>query len=764
MKTFLRIACFWALSGCIVASAAIIEAINLEIYGTQSINPDAALAHIALKEGMEFSPLLVDQSVRSLYASGAYDFVEARVQVDPDGEKLRLIFVLVTKYRVQSATFEGNNRIKTSKLQKKVKTHVGDLLSEADVKIDAETLTQYYEKEGFPNAKVTYHIDKQPDQGEACVTFHIDEGQKLKLVGIDFQGNHHIKKSKLLDVMKTKSWWIFSWLDDSGMLEDYQLSEGIDRLTAFYKDQGYLDVDIPLNEIIYTYPKNNQQIKMTINIHEGRCYHVESIQIEGHTLYSEAVLKKVIGIQPGEVFSPSAIQDALEAIRDFYGQSGYLETTAHVLRTPNFETGGIALTFSIQESPKFYVETILLEGNTKTKSNVILRELALAPGDTFDLVRMKASEQRLKNTLFFEEVDLTPESVPVPNHRNLRVTVKEKHTGNIQFGVGFGSVEQAVAFVELTQSNFDIKNYRNYFQGAGQKLRIRLSVGNKSNSMFLNFEEPAVYDRELAAGFDLFRNDAKYVSSLYDELRYGTELYVRKRLYELFVIRPYYRLEVVDIRNISDTASDIIRAQSGNHTVSSVGFSITRETLDDFLMPTSGSRFKFITDLAGMGGDIKYLRLEVQGGRWWPTFETMNQVFSVVARTGTITPWGGGQVPFYETYYLGGPNTLRGYDFRDVGPVDSSGEVIGGNTYTFASAEYSFQLLNPIRFATFYDFGYVNAADWDWNTQNFAHDVGFGFRILVMGAPLRLDLGYPLRLQNNQSRNWKFNFSFGTVF
>ncbi len=746
----------------LASSPPIVESISFEVQGGQAINIDAAKAHVVLREGGPYDAALLDRSIRSLYESGAYDFVEARLETSSDGQKARVTFLLVSKYRIQDVLFKGNSAFNTKRLRREISLKKGMLLSDLDVRRDAERLASFYEEKGYPQAHISYSIERNEQSGEGLVIFNIQEGPKLRLSDISFIGNDHVKASELRNIMETKCWWFLSWLTGSGVLEEQQFREDLDRIVAYYKELGYLDVEVPESGVGFTYPSAGKMC-VAIHIHEGRRYYVGNLNFEGNTLYPSERLAYITDLHEGEPFSPRSLSEAVEALRDYYGQSGYLETGVLVQRLPDVQASRIDLNFILKESAKFQVESILLEGNTKTKSNVILRELALAPGDVFDLVRMKASEARLKQTLFFDEVNLSPEVVALPNRRNLRITLKEKRTGNVQFGVGFSSVEQAVAFIELTQSNFDLFNYKSGFQGAGQKFRLRLSLGNKSNQIFLNFEEPWLFDRELAFGFDLFRTDAKYVSSSYDEIRFGLELYFRKRLVELFVIRPYYRLEVIDIHKVSENASQVVKDAAGKHTLSEIGAAITRETMDSFLMPTRGSRLKFIADFAGVGGSLDFLRLEVQAGKWWPTFETLNQVFSLVARTGTVSPLGNKPVPFFEAYYLGGPNNLRGYDYRDIGPRVGN-DVVGGNTYAFSSAEYSFQILPPLRLATFYDIGFVNAKDWDWSASGYAHDVGVGARILMMGAPVRLDLAYPLRKIKGESSEWRFNFSFGTVF
>lgn len=252
----------------------------------------------------------------------------------------------------------------------------------------------------------------------------------------------------------------------------------------------------------------------------------------------------------GNVFSPSKVDEMIEKIRIYYGEYGYIDTIVRAQRKPNVESGDIDLVIDIIESGKFYLESINIQGNTKTKSEVIIRELALAPGDVFDLARMKSSENRLKETRFFDEVNLSPEATNIPNRRNLRVVVKEGRTGNLTFGAGFSTIESLVATVEITQSNFDYENYDSYFQGAGQKFRIRGSIGLKSNQIIVSFEEPWVFNRNLAYGIDAYRTDTGYYSDYYSEVRLGATNYLRKRVYELIEARLAYKLELVDIYDV----------------------------------------------------------------------------------------------------------------------------------------------------------------------------------------------------------------------
>src|SRR5258708_2957370 len=244
-----------------------------------------------------------------------------------------------------------------------------------------------------------------------------------------------------------------------------------------------------------------------MKINEGRQYHIGEVSFSGNKLFSSTLLRRVARQKTGFVFTPSKLDKDEERIRDFYGKDGYIETRVRLLRKPNLETGNIDVEYQITENERFNVESVVIEGNTKTKSTVIVRELVLGPGDVFSTVLEKISKLRLENTRFFESVDVTEQETAgnIPGRRNLRIAVREGRTGNLSFGAGFSSLERATIFTEVSQSNFDIFNRRSLFQGDGQKFRLRLQLGQRSNEAILTFEEPWLFQRELALGFNLFR-------------------------------------------------------------------------------------------------------------------------------------------------------------------------------------------------------------------------------------------------------------------
>lgn len=737
--------------------------LKVRFVGTANVNEEIVRANMSLREGATFEESMIDHDIRSLYRTGLFEFIEVKREALP-GSVVNLVVEVTPKFRVLNVVFDGNKHVKKKRLEKETKTKPNLALDERQVKEDAEKIRTYYQKSGYSQVAVDYTLDRNRETGFGTVTFRIREGAKVKLDDIRFQGNEHVKSRRLRKEMETKRWWMFSWLTGSGRFKDEPFDDDLEKLRDYYREQGYLDVDISPGRIVYDYPKSSKLV-VTIPIVEGRQYRIGEITISGNVLYPEKILRLVLRQKTGKVFAPSLLDKDVEALEDFYGKSGYLETKIRPVRKPNLTTGAIDIAYEIEESEKYYVESIAIEGNTKTKSIVILRELVLGPGEVFDTVRMKISKLRLENTRFFEDVNLTPETTSIPGRRNLKVVVEEGRTGNLTFGAGFSSLEKAVIFAELSQSNFDLFNRRSVFQGDGQKFRLRLSLGSQSSEAVLSFEEPWLFERELALGFSLYRTSSDYDSSFYQEVRTGGEVYLRKRLFELVEARLSYTYEIVEISDLN-SGYEVIYAP-GRSVISKVGLQLLRDTRDKIVNTTAGNRVELLTEITGgpLGGDYEYYKLEARGSQFFPLFEAQQQVLALIGRLGVADSYGdGAEVPAFDSFFLGGPYTLRGFEYRDVGPKNAAGQILGGDSYGFFSAEYSLDIVSPVRFALFYDAGFVNVSAYDFHPGSYNDNFGFGLRLFVAGAPLSLDFGIPLTTDKFNDGGNQFNFSFGTRF
>ncbi|MBC7368484.1 MAG: outer membrane protein assembly factor BamA [Undibacterium sp.] len=748
-----------------------VGSVTVKFVGTANVDEQVVRANMQVRDGGDLDDTMLDRDIRSLYKTGLFEFIEIKREA-VDGKTFNLVVEVTAKFRVLAIRYEGNKKVKGTRLEKEIKTKPNTALDERQVKEDSEKIREYYQKSGYNQVSVTYAVERDRASGFGTVIFKIKEGNKVKIAAIQFIGNQHVKSKALgggtftSGVMETKKWWIFSWLTGSGRFKDDEFDDDLEKLRDYYREHGYLDVEILQENVIFAYP-SPEKLVLTINISEGRQYRLGDIAFKGNKLFTSSLLKRVARQKSGVVFVPSKLDKDVERLEDFYGKDGYLDTRVRLVRKPNVNTGNIDVEYTIQESEKFNVESIVIEGNSKTKSTVIVRELVLGPGDVFSTVLMKISKLRLENTRFFEDVNVTPQETNIPGRRNMRIALKEGRTGNLTFGAGFSSLERATIFAEVSQSNFDIFNRRSLFQGDGQKFRLRMQLGSRSSEVVLSFEEPWLFQKQLALGFSIFRTSSDYNSSYYSQIETGGEVYLRKRLFELVEGKLSYTYQIIDIKDVSSSASSYIRALEGSNTVSKVGFQLLRDTRDKIINTTSGNRVEINTDLAGgpFGGSDNFYRFEFRGSQFFPLFETQAQVLSLIARAGVVQNFGSTKrLPYYDAFYLGGPYTLRGYEYREVGPRDDFGEPIGGKSYGFFSAEYSIDIVSPIRFAIFYDAGFVNKGAYDFNPVAYNDNFGFGLRLFVAGAPLSLDFGIPITGNTLNKKGNQFNFSFGTRF
>jgi len=776
----------------VVPDGKTISSISIELEGPDTIGKSFILQNLQIETGIPYKSNAIDKSITNLMATGAID--DVKVFLDPEistEQEVALVFKVYTKARIGTITFEGNNKLSDRKLEKQIEISIGELLDESEIKADQRALEELYLEKGFWNSQVDSQILTEEEGRSVSVVFKIIENEKRKIGKIIFEGNKNISDKKLLKEMETAPWRFWRFWSKRSRYQPSIFEEDLIKLRTAFRDQGFLDVTIEQGGVKII-PKGSNSLDVVIRVDEGERSYFGEISIVGNSVITAKDLKRLDSradkeLKKGDHYSPTLLSEERNRLRKKYGEQGYLDARVVSIRKPNLQTGQIDLRFEITENNKFTVNTIQVRGNEKTKTTAIVRELALAPGETFDLLRMETSESRLRNTRFFEKVTLDDEPIASQDpelqssRRNLVVNVEEGRTGHVSFGVGFSTLEKAMMFAEFRQGNFDIMRWRSphRLQGDGQKFRLRLKLGARSNEVRLALEEPWFMNRRVAAGFELFREKSDYYSSYYDEMRAGFEVYFRKRLFELVEGRLFYRLEDVIISDIGIGAPNFIRSDPKydlskneiDRTISKVGLSLTRDTRNSILFPSEGSIVTLRKEFAGgpFGGDADYGRFELQGAKFFETFTPMEQVLSIVGRTGTLGRFDGkdADVPFFEKFFLGGPYNLRGWDYREAGPQVLK-EPNGGNSYSYLSAEYTFKIADPLRFAVFYDGGFLRTNDFKFlpgdDMEGWHDNWGLGARIMVMGMPLRLDLGFPISDPTKTGGSPQFHFSGGTRF
>ena len=806
-----------------------VGAITIKHVGPPAVSDDLIRGNIRVKVGDPFSQISIDDDVRNLYGTGF--FYNVRVGQEPSDKGLGLTYVVQGKPVLTEIRFTGNTEYSVSKLRKKVTSKAGEPLDERKLFNDAQEILKMYQKSGLQKTKVEYKPSINENLGKGTVTFEIIEAPKVRITNVVFENATAFKQSKLRKTIKTRRHWMFSWLTGSGKLKDEQFEEDKDKLQEFYAEKGYIDFE--LKDVRFDYAKTNRMV-VRLDVNEGGRYKVDSVDFKGNELFkgddiianlrSKDGEKNHRGLQlkPGTVFTPKRLQKDVEAIEDFYGGMGYIDARANPQKIANIEKTAIDLRYSVTEGDKAYIERIDIKGNTKTKDKVIRRELAITPGEPFDMVRVKVSKARLEQMQYFEKVDTKPEETQINNRKNLVIGVEEKNTGNIAVGAGFSSVDSVVGFVEVTQGNFDLFNPP-YFTGGGQKARIRAQYGSRRQDYIIGFTEPWFLGRRLRLDTELYYRQLNYLSDNYQQTQVGGRVGVTKQLpfnlaagvnytlenigikfsdayktqYPTTVTTTTYSTNSLAIPPVITTATNTaagpqpqLLQEEGDRLLSRLGWTLSYDTRNSALLPTRGQRLEFVPEIVGgpLGGDVDIYKLVIRGAQYWTPTRLASpssiwqdilegHVLEIAGRVGVVDAYGSGdrgnkgRVPLFDRNYLGGLYSLRGYKYRKIGPVDElTGEPLGGKSYWFGSAEYSIPIIERLRFALFYDAGMVFSDAYSFKpyqyadgstTGAYADNFGFGVRLNLPIGPLRLDYGIPITHDKYSGGGGRFQFGVG---
>ncbi|HUC86195.1 MAG TPA: outer membrane protein assembly factor BamA [Candidatus Acidoferrales bacterium] len=788
-----------------------IDRVDVKFVGPASVSEEFVRANLRLRPGATYQPLLTQDDVHSLYATGQFYNIRVQVEQANDGGVV-LTYVVQVRPRITEIRFEGNKKLSDSKLKKKVTFKVGEPLDEQKIFTDVQEIKKLYEKNGLADTQVKYVLNIEELTGHGIVIFHIEESPKVKIKDVEFFGTPSYSEKKLRHELKVRRRWAFSWLTGSGYFEQEEFDGDRDRLLDFYRQHGFLDAEIKDVKLERPTP-NTMYIKYYVD--EGRKYKVGDVKISGSKIFTDAEifkglngihdyehLKSKLGVHglpmdTGDTFTPDGLKQDTDLIEDYYGAKGYIDISEgralRVNRVPNVETGTMDVEFILDDSEKTYVQKIEIRGNLKTKDKVLRRELAISPGDVFNMVNVKISKQRLEGLDFFDKVDTRPEPIdpPTPGEQNLVINVEEKNTGNFTVGAGVDSIESLVGYAEISQENFDLF-HPPYFTGGGEKIRVRVDIGILYQNYELSFVEPWFLNRKLSLGVDLYRRELDFESpnDIYDETRTGAKISLTRALYSDFVIGSvYYNPEQVGIslnsgwytqpyghnpNNFNEpynaNVPQAIQEQLGDQFFNRFGGSLAYDTRNSTQLPNHGQRTMVSGEYSA--GDESFYKLELTSQWFFPGF-FKGHIFEVGARTGVADSLSGGDVPFYDRFYLGGLYSLRGFQYRNVAPrepnagtANQPNEPIGGDTDWFGYMEYSIPIFEQeggvgLRFALFYDIGAVSSGSYSYS-GDYDDDWGVGLRLNIPHlGPLRLDYGIPITTDKYNSSSGQFQFSIG---
>ena len=760
------------------AGAEVIEAIRIIDQNGATADVSAVASYTSFSVGevvpdraTVISSIAVD--VNRMRESGQYSFVKAHVEEGDAG--LVLVYTVTAKPRLVGIKVQGAKELSNKKLQAKSELVIGEKADDSTFGGGARNIKEACLGYWYPNAEITWDTEVDEDLNTVFVTYTIDEGKKLAIRQVRFEGNESFEGSRLEKRLKQKDVRWHSFLTHYGQYKQELSSLDVFSLETFYMNEGFLDVQVSMPVLDSANP---ELATLTFRIDEGCRYHVGTVSVSGMEAYSETDLKPAVTLKPGDLASDQNIERTTENLRAYYGNRGYISSSVRSIRHADPEHGIVDIEYVITEGEIGYINKVNISGNEWTADKVIRRELVVYPSQKYNRSRVRSSENILNNLNIFDAVSITPTPSDEEGEYDLDVVVGEQQTGEFATGVGLSSTDSLVGYAEISEGNFSLRHWPP--KGDGQKFKIRAQIGTSRNDLEVSFVESWFMDRRLSLGTDLYHRDSSYYSSDYDLLTEGVRISLRRPIKKFFgySVDSYmsgaigYSIERFDIYDVSSTASSIILAEEGERTKSTVDYTWLYDCRDRTYLPSRGNRTTVSPYISGgyLGCQTDIYGLQIRSSQYWPLQHGM--ILNLRGKAESVEAFGaskdsgavyGDGVPLFDRFFLGGASTLRGFDYRDVGPSDGD-EPIGGNSSAYATLELTYPIWKKVRGAVFYDGGFVNEDSWDFDPQSYHDNWGIGFRFDMPGFPLQLDYAWPITYDDNLSGKPRFNFNIGRSF
>ncbi len=754
----------------------IIRSINIQFLGPAVVDENRILANMKLREGLPFSSEDQQEDIINLRERRIVEFVDIVPEVS--GDVVEVTVMAMATGTLGAISFEGNSRFQQDELAREVKAEIGQPLDEEKLLEGKFNIEELYREKGFSDVSVTYRTVVDEETGFTQVVYGVVEGESNKLRKIFFQGNTAITSKELRKLMKTKQRGIWSRILGKNQIDNFLLEEDKALLAREFQNMGYMDAQVTRHELRRV-EGDSEYVDLILYIYEGPSYTIADVRLGGNTKFSNADLASSLKIVPGQVYTAQGIQDDGQAVEDFYGRQGYADARVST-RIDSLGGQQVRVTHSIREGEISYIRKINISGMEYTKDEVIRRELLVEPGEIYNTVKLRQSKNVLEKTRFFEpgSIEITPEDTPEPGYKDINIQLAEGKTGSFQVGAAFTSVENVFGYVSFTESNFDIGNWSRFPpRGDGQKFNFNLRYGTQTKDFLMGFTEPWFLGRRLALGGEIYWREMLFLSSEYSQRMAGSALWLRHPINDYTRLQLEYRLQEVQIYDLDDNelvdrdgdgiretfvrgVSPEIAAEEGTFTESKLTLELLQDTRDSNTLPRTGHRLTLSGSLSGgfLGGEVDTYNLS--GAFTQHVSLPGDTIFTFHAEVNVADTWADGdEVPIFNRHFLGGAYNLRGFKYREVGPVDDEEEPLGGRTSAFTTLEYSFPVMDRLRMHAFLDAGFVNEDAYDFSSSDFNADVGLGVRLEVPGfGPMRLDYGIPVETSDHQGSSGRINF------
>ncbi|MFC1839175.1 outer membrane protein assembly factor BamA, partial [Thermodesulfobacteriota bacterium] len=729
----------------------LVEEILVE--GNHRASDDGVLTVIESQKGDIFDQDKLDRDLRTVYKMGIF----SDVNIDStDGDTGKIVTFSVTeKPYISKIIFEGNDKKKDDKLIEEIGIKRYDVLDRNEIRQSINRLLEVYKEDGYYNIEISGTIENIKDDPENAVNlvYVINEGTKVYITDIQFTGNTVFKDKELRKYMLTKEKGWLTWFTDSGVLDKKKLDYDLYRLTVLYGNNGYIKAGAGDPKITH----HEDGLTLNIPITEDKQYIVDDISFEGDLILPADTLKRFLTFKIGEPFNREAVFNDIEAIKTIYANLGYAYTDINPVPEEKEGTQLVTVSFNIQKNKKVRFERINIIGNKLTRDKVIRRELQIAEGEYFNGIRLDRSSQYLDRLGFIESNEIKTKEGSSDDLMVVDVEIEERPPGSITFSAGYGGFEKFALAFEYANSNLG---------GYGRTFSLNAMLSSRSTRFNLSLTEPWLFDKRMSGSFNIYRSELDYDQYTREMrgLALGYGLLLGLDEYTWGSIR--YSYDDSKVTDINPWSSLLILDMAGAIVSSSVRIGIERNSQDRPWNTTRGSVNSLSMEFTGglLGGDTAFNKYTLNSIWYFPL--KWNTVLVANGQLGYVKQRSGGRLPLYEKFRLGGIDSIRGYEWGTVSPLDPrTVDEIGGDKMWLYKLEFRFPLMKDegIRGLVFFDAGNAFTTGDSW-MNGAARSVGFGLRWYSPMGPLRLEYGFKLNDRKNDPDTGRFEFKVGGTF
>lgn len=730
--------------------------VEIEVQGNRSVETQVILTQVQQQKGGAYSREKVSADVARIYKLGFFEDVEAEKVGAAGGVKI--VFKVVEKGPIDEIVIEGNKKVGEGKIREVITVKTNQPADNRKLADSKEKIKEIYSKEGYSATSIETEVREKGGKRE--LVFKINESKAEVVRGVRFEGNTVFSDRKLKGIIRTKKKGILSFLTGSGKYRPEVIEQDIQLITYNYLNKGYMKVRVGQPKVEYS--EKDKGLILTYYIDEGDPYRIGDISFEGDILTTKEELQRKLHTMKGNLYSQKIMEEDLQKLTEFYGNQGYAFANINPQTNLHDDTKTADINFVVEQGRKVFIERINITGNTITRDKVIRRELKVVENSLYNEGLVRLSKRKLEQLGYFETVEISTPRGSSDDKLVLNINVKEKPTGTFSVGAGFSSSESFLFTASVSKNNF---------LGLGISGSINAEISGRRQQFSFQITDPYLFDTNWILQANGFR-----ITSDFNDFRrksFGGEIDLGRRIFDFSSFSIGYRIEDVKLDDFDLIVPEFFKLNADGLT-SSLVFQFQRDTRNNPIITTKGLYSNLSVEYAGngLGGDVDFLRVTANQRVYFPLWR--NSVLKFQGRIGYIKSLDDEPVPLFERFFTGGINSLRGYEFRSVGPsvtipdgITGKDEefVYGGNKLLLFNLEYEFPIYDAAGFrgVVFVDAGNTFAEDEDLNPLKLRADAGAGIRWNSPFGPLRFEWGFPFKRKPGEKRS-VFNFTIGSFF